>query len=125
MTSIKGISDRTAWSILAYLGDYRWFDNAKEVSSYAGLNPRIEDSGTSVHRSRVSKMGSRRLRKALYMPALSAARFNPVLEAFYQKLIAKGKPKKVALIAVMRKLLVIAYGVLKSGKAFDPHYLHQ
>ena len=67
-------------------------------------------------------MGHHRLRKALYMPALSAAQHNPILSAFYQNLIANGKPKKVAVIAVMRKLLVIAYGVLKSGKPFDPNY---
>lgn len=125
LSTIQGVADKTAWAILGYLGDYRWFQNAKQVSSYVGLNPRIEDSGTSIHRSRVSKMGHHRLRKALYMPALSAANHNPVLKAFYQKLIARGKPKKVALIAVMRKLLVIAYGVLKSEKPFDPHYAKQ
>jgi len=56
------------------------------------------------------------------MPALVAVRFNPLMQAFYEKLLAKGKPKKVALVAVMRKLLVIAYGVLKSGKPFDVNY---
>ena len=58
------------------------------------------------------------------MPAMVAVRYNPLMLAFYHKFLAKGKPKKVALIAVMRKLLVLAFGVLKSGKPFDVHYQH-
>jgi transposase len=122
LTSIDGVGDKTAWAILAYIGDISLFENAKQISSYAGLNPRIEQSGTSINHSRLSKMGCARLRKSLYMPALVAVRFNPLLTVFYQKLLAKGKPKKVALVAVMRKLLVLAYGVLKSEKPFDVNY---
>lgn len=122
LTSIDGVGDKTAWAILAYIGDVSLFENAKQISSYAGLNPRIEQSGTSINHSSLSKMGCARLRKSLYMPALVAVRFNPLLHTFYEKLLAKGKPKKVALVAVMRKLLVLAYGVLKSGKPFDVNY---
>lgn len=122
LTSIDGVGDKTAWAILAYIGDISLFENAKQISSYAGLNPRIEQSGTSINHSSLSKMGCARLRKSLYMPALVAVRFNPLMKTFYQKLLAKGKPKKVALVAVMRKLLVLAYGVLKSGKPFDVNY---
>jgi transposase len=67
-------------------------------------------------------MGSARLRKSLYMPALTAIKHNAIMKEFYQKLIQKGKPHKVALCAVMRKLLVVAYGILKSGQAFDLEY---
>lgn len=123
LVSINGIGEKTAWSILAYLGDISLFDNAKQVTSYAGLNPRIEQSGTSVNKSSLSKMGSKRLRKALYMPAMVAVRYNPLMEDLYQRLLQKGKAKKVALCAVMRKLLVLSYGVLKSGVAFDPCYV--
>ncbi len=122
LNSIDGIGDKTAWSILAYIGDISLFENAKQISSYAGLNPRIEQSGSSINRSSLSKMGCARLRKALYMPALVAVRYNVLMKRFYEKLVAKGKPKKVALVAVMRKLLVLAYGVLKSGKPFDVNY---
>lgn len=122
LSSIDGVGDKTAWAILAYIGDVSLFENAKQISSYAGLNPRIEQSGTSINHSSLSKMGCARLRKSLYMPALVSVRFNPLMKAFYQKLLAKGKPKKVALVAVMRKLLVLAYGVLKSGKPFDVNY---
>lgn len=122
LNSINGIADKTAWALLAYIGDISLFDNAKQISSYAGLNPSIAQSGTSINRSSLSKMDCARLRKSLYMPALVAVRFNPVMQAFYEKLLAKGKPKKAALVAVMRKLLVLAYGVLKSGKPFDVNY---
>ena len=124
LTSIDGVGDKTAWAILAYIGDISLFENAKQISSYAGLNPSIKQSGTSINHSSLSKMGCARLRKSLYMPALVATRFNPLMKAFYQKLLARGKPKKVALVAVMRKLLVLAYGVLKSGKLFDVNYQH-
>ena len=122
LTSIPGIGEKTAWSILAYLGDISLFSNAKQVTSYAGINPKIEQSGTSINKSSLSKIGNKRLRKALYMPALTAAKHNPLMKDLYERLQQKGKPNKVALCAVMRKLLVLAYGVLKSGKAFDPCY---
>jgi transposase len=124
LVSINGIGDKTAWALLAYVGDISLFENSKQISSYAGLNPSIDQSGTSLNRSSLSKTGSTRLRKSLYMPAMVAVRFNPLMLAFYNKLLTKGKPKKVALIAVMRKLLVLAFGVLKSGKPFDVNYQH-
>jgi len=122
LITIDGVGDITAWSILAYLGDISLFATSGQVTSFAGINPFIEDSGTSLKRSRLSKMGHKRLRKSLYMPAVVAKKHNPVLIDFYYRLLEKGKPKKVAICAVMRKLLVIAYGVLKSETAFDPNY---
>ena len=122
LVSINGIGEKTAWSILAYLGDISFFANAKQVTSYAGLNPQVKQSGTSINKSSLSKMGNKRLRKALYMPALTAVRFNPLMKDLYERLLQKGKSKKVALCAVMRKLLVLSYGVLKSGKTFDCCY---
>ena len=68
-------------------------------------------------------MGNARLRKSLYMPAIVAMKYNPLMANLYNRLLAKGKPKKLAIIAVMRKLLVIAYGVLQSGKPFDVSYV--
>ena len=122
LESINGIGLMTAYSILAYIGDMSLFSNSKQITSYAGLNPSIEQSGTSINRSSLSKLGNRRLRKALYMPAVTAIRYNPVLKKMYNKLLAKGKAKKLAIAAVMRKLLVLAYGVLKSREPFDPNY---
>jgi len=122
LTSIDGIGEKTAWSILAYIGDISLFSNAKQVTSYVGLNPQIEQSGTSVNKSSLSKMGNRYLRKSLYMPAIAAKKYNPILKNLYERILKKGTPKKVALCAVMRKLMVLAYGVLKSGEFFDPCY---
>jgi len=79
-------------------------------------------SGTSIDKSSLSKLGDKRLRKSLYMPALVAIRHNPVLKAVYERLVNNGKPKKVAIVAVMRKLLILSYSVLKSEKPFDINY---
>lgn len=122
LVSIQGVGEKTAWSILAYIGDITFFSNSKQVASYAGLTPKLIQSGTSIDKSSLSKLGHKRLRKSLYMPALVAIRFNPVLKLVYERLVYNGKPKKVAIVAVMRKLLTISYGVLKSGVAFDINY---
>lgn len=122
LSSINGIGKITAWAIIAYLGDATLFENAKQVNSYAGLNPSIQKSGTSLKNSRLSKMGHQRLRKALYMPAIVAVKYNPIMSRFYLKMLEKGKPKKVVICAVIRKLFVFAYGALKSGQKFDPEY---
>lgn len=122
LISINGIGERTAWSILAYIGDVNFFSNSKQIASYAGLTPKIIQSGTSIDKSSLSKLGHKRLRKSLYMPALVAIRYNPALKAVYERLVSHGKPKKVAIVAVMRKLLILSYGVLKSEKAFDVNY---
>ena len=125
LVTIKGIGDLTAWSILAYLGDISLFMTSGQVASFVGLNPCVETSGTSINKTSLSKSGNKRLRKALYMPAIVAKKHNPILAEFYERLIKKGKPKKVALCAVMRKLLVLSFGVLKSETAFDPNYIKE
>lgn len=122
LVSIDGIGLITAWTILAYLGDINQYTDAGKVASYAGLTPRRVESGSSIKKSRLSKMGHRKLRKSLYFPAIVSCQHNPVLQAKYQSMLERGKSKKTALCAIMRKLLVIAYGVLKSGMAFDPEY---
>lgn len=120
LMSINGVGFITACSILAYLGDISDFANAGKVASYAGLTPRKIESGTSIKRSKLSKQGHKKLRKALYFPAIVATQHNPVLKTKYQSLLAVGKPPKMAICAIMRKLLVISYGVLKSQMPFSP-----
>ena len=121
LAGIAGIGAVTAQAILAELPDTRRFASAQQAAAYAGLAPREYRSGTSVHkRTRLSKAGNARLRKALYLPALTAIRFNPLVGAFYKRLVAAGKSKMAAVGACMRKLLMIAYGVLKSRTPFDP-----
>lgn len=120
LVSIPGIADTTAAVLLAEIGDVRQFAGARQVAAFAGLVPRLRQSGTSVRgRPCLSKVGSSRLRKALFYPAMVALRFNPVLQALHTRLTAAGKNKKLIVGAAMRKLLHLAVGVLRSGKTFD------
>jgi transposase len=120
LTSIPGIGDATAAKILGEVPTLDEFSSSKSVAAYAGLSPRHFVSGSIHAKSRLSKVGNGRLRKALYFPAMVAIRWNPILKAFARRLALLGKPKLVIIAAVMRKLLVIAYGVLKSGTPWDP-----
>ena len=122
LKSIPGIADLTSANLLSGI-QFDQFSTARQVAAYAGLTPSDRESGTSVKgRTRLSKIGNRRLRKALYMPAMSAIRYNQVLSDFAHRLKRKGKPGKVIIAAVMRKLIHIAFGVLRSGSPFNPDY---
>ena len=120
LASIKGISDLTAARLMAELGDIHRFGDVHALVAFVGLNPALRPSGTWRGHVRISKIGSSILRAALYMPAVVAMPYNPPIRALAQRLQARGKPGKVIVVAAMRKLLHIAYGVLKSGRAFDP-----
>ncbi len=120
LQSIPGIGPDTVSRVLAYLGDVERFENAGQIVAYSGINPRVHQSGQRTGARPISKQGSSALRKALYMPALVAKRHNPVLRAFCERLAAKGKHPKQVLVAAMRKLLHLIWGVLKSGRPFDP-----
>jgi len=120
LESIPGIGPGTSAMILAEFGDVARFHDAGCMASFCGLTPRHRQSGTSVRgRSMLSKTGSSRIRKALYMPALAAIRCNPVIQAFRARLLANGKNKMLVVGAVMRKLVYFAYGELRSGRPFD------
>lgn len=127
LKSIPAIGEETMYWLLAYLGNNR-FANAKQATAYAGLTPMQHESGSSISaRPRISKIGHSELRKVLYMPAMTFAfgrHSGGVYQTFVQRLIDNGKPKMVVIVALMRKLLAIAHGVLKSQKPFDAT-LHQ
>ncbi len=124
LATIPGVGTQTASTVLAELPALDRVPSAQAAAAYAGLAPREFRSGSSVRgRTRLSKAGNARLRKALYLPALTAVRFNPALKAFYERLVAAGKPKMCALGACMRKLVMIAYGVLKNRQPFDPAWV--
>jgi len=122
MCSIKGIGKTTSQWLLPLLSDQR-FNNAREVGAFLGLVPCHKTSGTTLKKGgRLTGRGNADLRARLYMPAMSAARTDPEMRAFYQALLAKGKPKKVALIAVMRKLTHLCYGVVKNQTPYQANY---
>jgi len=117
LISIEGIGDKTALGLLAYLPDLIYFKNAKSLSAFAGLNPCVKQSGSSVRgKGNISKMGAKKLRTILYMPAVVAKRHNKILKPFADALVERGKLKKVVTIAVMRKLLHHIFSVLKKRK---------
>lgn len=122
LETIPGIGERTATVLLAEITHLRHYKHARQAAAYAGLSPRLEDSGTSSKRSRLSKTGNSRVRKALFMPAINASRYNPLLRQFSERLSRRGKTKMVIIGAVMRKLLHLAFGVLKTRKPFDSNH---
>jgi transposase len=123
LVSIPGVGLTTAARFLAELPHLQHFHTAAQVVAYAGLSPQQTHSGSSVHRKgKLSKTGNRHLRTAVYMPTLAAMRWNPVIREFTNRLKNNGKSKMTAVAAGMRKLLQIMFGVLKSGRPFDPNY---
>jgi transposase len=122
LLSISGVGAILAGVVIAELPGPDLLRSSSEAVAYAGLNPRQHQSGTSVDRiTRISKIGNAALRTALYMPALSAMRHNPPIAALVARLKSRGRlsPKQIV-VAAMRKLLVLCFGVLKTGKPFDP-----
>jgi len=119
--SIPGLGEVTIPVILAYYGGASRFESAKQAVAFAGLDPRQHESGSSVRgKPRLSKIGHSALRKALYMPAMVATSRTDWGKHFKERLAAAGKPPMLILGAMMRKLLQVAFGVLKSAKPFDP-----
>jgi transposase len=123
LRSIDGIGWLTAVRVLSELPPVKEFASARQAAAYAGLSPRHHESGSSVRRAtRLCKQGNRSLRRALYMPAMTAIQYNPVIQKFAQRLRERGKAPKAIIGAVMRKLLHIIFGVLKHSTAFDPNW---
>ncbi|MDP9311013.1 MAG: transposase [Chloroflexota bacterium] len=120
LLSIPGIGAATAALLLAEI-NFVAFGTARQVAAFVGVVPRLRQSGSSVRgRSRLSKLGSSRVRHALYFPAVTALRCSPVIQAWANGLRARGKCELQIIGAVMRKLVHQAFGVLKSGRPYDP-----
>ena len=121
LLTIPGIGETTSHIILAEIPDIGIFGNARQLAAWAGLTPQHYESGTSGRSSTpITKIGSSILRRGLFMPAMNARIFNPLLKTFADKLKDNGKKPKQIIIAVMRKLLHQIYGILKSGEAYNP-----
>lgn len=124
LDSIPGIGKLTAAKLLGEIRSIAEFDNARQLAAYAGLTPEQAVSGSAVRKKpHLSKTGNANLRKALYMPAIVAKQCNPILAGFCQRLAQAGLAPMQVVGAAMRKLLHIAYGVLKHSQPFDPNYL--
>jgi transposase len=119
MTSIKGISTKSAIRILGELAALPSGMTARQWVAHAGLDPRHYESGSSVDKpTRISKTGNRHVRAGLYMPALVAIRSEPNVQAFYQAMLARGKKPMQAIVAVMRKLLHAIHGMFTHNQDF-------
>jgi len=120
LESIPGVGERTVAVLLAFYADPTRFGNARQAVAFAGLDPRQHESGSSVKsKPRLSKIGHSFLRKALYMPAMVTLYRTTWGAVFRERLAHAGKPNMLIIGAMMRKLLHVAYGVLKSGEPFD------
>ena len=123
LDTIPGVGEATAAVLLAEVPDIKEYRSARHVAAFAGLVPRERQSGSSVRgRVRLSKIGNARLRKALYFPAVTAIRCSPFFQQWAEGLRQRGKSKLAVIGAAMRKLIHLAYGVLKTGKPFDPEW---
>lgn len=122
LDSIPGIGPATIAHLLVALSSHHGYTSAKQAVAHAGLAPAIRESGQWTGKTRIAKNGDARLRKALYMPALVAWQHNPAIRAFCERLKANGKNGKAIACAAMRKLIHLAFAVLKSGVPFDPNY---
>lgn len=125
LQSIPGVGANTAAKMLGTVGDLRRFTSAKALAAFIGVTPRQRQSGARSGRTTVSRMGHRDLRTALYFPAISASRHNPLLAAFANRLHQHGMAKMAVITAVARKLVHQMYGVIRSGQPFNPDHLQQ
>jgi len=122
LCTIPGVAELTATRLLAYGKSALTERSPKELTAHAGLAPRHRQSGTSLNgRSRLSKQGDARIRCMLYMPTVTATIFNPIIKYHYQRHLANHKPPMVALMASMKKLLLMAQAILISQQPFNPN----
>ncbi|MHB9148285.1 MAG: IS110 family RNA-guided transposase [Candidatus Amoebophilus sp.] len=123
LESIPGLGRKTATMLIVLSGGFNRFSNYRKLSSYIGLSPRIFESGTSIKgKARITKMGMSRIRAMLYLCSWSAKRCNKACYQLYERLLAKGKAKKVALIAVVNKLLKQAFAIATKQTVYNENY---
>lgn len=122
LTSIPSIGQTMAVAFLSELPEMSGFKNAKEVAAYIGITPNLRQSGTSLRGAgHITKIGNAHLRKILFMVGLVAQKHNPQIVEFCTRLAKKGKAKMVVIVAAMRKLVHIMFGVLKNQQNFGEH----
>jgi transposase len=121
LESIPGVGEGTVALLLAFSLDSRRFTSARQVTAYAGLDPRQHESGSSVRgKAHISRFGHSIIRKRLYMPAMCTLYRTDWGKRYLQRLTTAGKTPMVIIVAMMRKILHVAFGVLKTGEKFNP-----
>ncbi len=124
LESIPGVGFLSVCTIMAELGDLRRFERGRQLAAFAGMNPSVKDSGTSVHgRPRLSKSGNARVRRALYLAAMTSIRIEGPLQETYRRLIDRGKCPMAALGAVMRKLLLLMRSLLLANVCYEKNHV--
>ena len=124
LTGIPGIGIRTALFLIVSTDGFKKFETASQLCSYVGITPTIRESGSSVRgRSRISKVGNRKLRNLLFLCSFNACKHNKACKEVYERIVNKGKSKKLALIAVSNKLLKQSFAIAKSGRPYDEAYI--
>ncbi len=124
LKSIPGMGVKTALFLIVVTDGFKKFETASQLCSYVGITPTIRESGSSVRgRSRISKVGNKKLRNLLFLCSFSACKHNKACREIYERIVAKGKSKKLALIAVSNKLLKQAFAIAKSGRPYDENFV--
>jgi transposase len=124
LTSIPGIGLKTALFLIVITDGFKKFETSKQLCSYVGITPIIRESGSSVRgRSRISKVGNRKLRNLLFLCSFTACKHNKGCRDIYERIVNKGKSKKLALIAVSNKLIKQSFAIAKSGLPYDETYV--
>ena len=124
LQTIPGIGMKTALFLIVVTDGFKKFETASQLCSYVGITPTIRESGSSVRgRSRISKVGNKKLRNLVFLAAFSAYKYNKACKALFDRIVAKGKSKKLALIAVANKLLKQAFAIAKSGLPYDENFV--
>lgn len=121
LESIPGIGEKTAQLLISEIR-FESFESARQVAAQAGVTPFREQSGTTLNKTRLSKIGNPRIRNALYFPAMTATRHNETIRLFAERLRRNGLKPKQIVCAAIRKLLHIAFGVIKNNRPFDPNF---
>ncbi len=123
LQSIPGIGSKTAQVLISGTSGFKSFEHSAQVIKYIGLAPMEHSSGSSVRKqARINKTGNSQIRNHLFLCAFTASKVNPQCRALYDRLVAKRKSKKLALIAVCNKLLKQAFAIAKSGIPYDPNF---
>uniref|UniRef100_UPI00389929CD IS110 family transposase n=1 Tax=Cellulophaga algicola TaxID=59600 RepID=UPI00389929CD len=124
LTSVPGIGQKTALFLIVVTDGFSKFETASQLCSYVGITPTIRESGSSVRgRARISKVGNRKLRNLLFLCSFNACKHNKACREVYERIVNKGKSKKLALIAVANKLIKQCFAIAKSGRPYDETYV--